>query len=114
MATHTLEDQTVAADLAQFVHCVDLQRYHALQFCLLHRHNASAANMLAQQHTKHRRLGRIITQLRCQMHARLIGACVQQQAVMAQQQDDLVAGRLLDLLNSRAFQQRCKLLDNGA
>ena len=57
--------------------------------------------MTPEQHTKHRRLRRIITQQLCQLKAGRVGAGVQQKPLIApQKQNDLIPSRLLHLVNS--------------
>ena len=72
----------------------------------------AAGEILAQQHAEHRRLGRIF-----KAHFRLLqsaaaGPCVNEQAhilVPANGEDDLIALRLLHLVDPRAYDLRPQL-----
>ena len=103
-----------SALLAHLVGGGNMQRYHAFQRLLLHRNDAAAGQVLAQQHAEHRRLGGIIAQLSGQVQTRLVGTGIEQQAaVAAQQQNHLIPGRLLNFFNSRALNLWGDLPYNG-
>ena len=102
-AAHRLEHQLLRAGLAQLIHAADGERHDALQSALLDLRDASADEVLAQQHTEHRRLGGILTQDLRELHARLVRPRVEEQAqIAAQEQHDLVARGLLHLVDARA------------
>ena len=66
--------------------------------------------MLAQEHTEHRRLGRVIPQLLRQVDAGLVGPGVEEQAAAApQQEDDLIPGGLLYFFDAAAGELGSKL-----
>ena len=108
---HAFEHELLLAHLSEFVRALERQDHHALEVRLLDRKHARADQMLAQQHTEHRRLGGIVAQDACELNARLIRARIEQQPqVAAQQQNDLVARRLLHLVDARADELRSQLV----
>ena len=112
---HGLQDQTPLALLPQLVGGLDGQGHHPLQGLLDNGQNAPSCQMLAQQHTEHRRLGGIVPQLLRQVQPGLGGSGAQQQPPPApQQQHHLVPGGLLDLFNAGVFRLGGGLPDHGA
>ena len=93
----------LAAGHTQLVRAVERQVEHALGRGLADTGKPAARQMLAQQHTEHRRLGGILTQDLRELHARLVRPRVEEQAqIAAQEQHDLVARGLLHLVDARA------------
>ena len=98
-----LQHQGPFHPVAQLVEGLKAELGHPLQRNLLHGQKPRAGQVLAQEHTEHGRLGRVIPHLLCQVQAGLAAAGIQvQTAAPPQQQDHLVPGGLLDLLDAAA------------
>ena len=87
--------------LTKIIRYIQLNADKPLQPRLGNVRNSGSYQVLSQQHTKHRRLRRIIPQQLCQLKAGCVGAGVQQKPLIApQKQNDLIPSRLLHLVNS--------------
>ena len=113
IAAHGLQNKRKAALLPHLIGSLDGKCHHALQGGLLHRHNAPVADVLTQQHTEHGRLGGVISQLLRHVDAGLIGIGAEEETAIApQQQHQLIPRRLLDLLDTAAYQRRRYFIDD--
>ena len=102
-AGHPLPHQRKAAALSHLVGGQHGQRHHTLQRLLPDGLDDAAGQVLAQEHTEHRRLGWVIPQLLRQVDAGLVGPGVEEQAAAApQQEDDLIPCGLLYFFDAAA------------
>ena len=109
-AGHPLPHQRKAAALPHLVGGQHGQRHHTLQRLLPDGLDDAAGQVLAQEHTEHRRLGRVVPQLLRQVDAGLVGPGVEEQAAAApQQEDDLIPGGLLYFFDAAAGELGGKL-----
>ena len=110
---HTFKNELLLADLAKLIRALERQDHHALKVRLLDGQYARADQVLAQQHTEHRRLGGVVAQNIRELDARLVRARVEQQPqITAQQQNDLVARGLLHLVDARPDELGAKFIQN--
>ena len=117
VAAHQLEHQMLLHRFTHLVRAVEAQIDQPLHRRLGERDDAPARQVLAQQHTEHRRLGRIFHGLLRQMDARMIAGGREQQtaarAGAAQAQQQRVALRLLHLVHAAADQGVRQLTRDG-
>ena len=114
VAADGLQNQGIAALLAPLVGGVDVQRDHPLQRCLGHFYDTAPGQVFSQQHTEHGGLGGVVPQQGRHVEAGLVGAGAQQQAAIApQQQNHLIPGGLLNLLDAAAHQLGRQLRHHG-
>ena len=100
-APDKLKHKLLARGKAQLVMRVDLQLQHTLMLRLAYRNDPRAGQMLAQEHTEHRRLGGVFYALRREMQPRIPRARRDEQA--AHREQDGVPLRLLHLVDTRAL-----------
>ena len=113
-AAHSLQHQRPAARLAEVVGNIQFHPHQPLQRRLGDVRHPGAHQMLAQQHTKHGRLRRIIPGQLRQLDAGSIGTGIEQQPLISpQQQNHLVPGRLLDLVDPQPQQLGPQLLEHS-
>ncbi|MPM52396.1 hypothetical protein SDC9_99155 [bioreactor metagenome] len=110
VAAHGLQHQRPPSRLAEIVRDVQLQLHQTLQPRLSQRRHPRTHQMLSQKHTEHGRLRGIVPKLAGQMDAGIAGSGVQQQAQSApQQQNDLISGGLLHLVDAHTQKLRAQL-----
>ena len=113
IAAHDLEDQVLLRGAAHLVGTVEREVDEPLHPRLRDRGELPADEVLAQQHTEHRRLRRIFLRDVGKLDARLIRRRRQQQAASAarpaQRQNDGVPRRLLHLVYAAAERARAEL-----
>ena len=99
--------------LSHFVGAVKAQTHQPLHRRLGEGDDAPAGQVLAQQHTEHRRLRRVFHCRFGQMDARMVAGCGEKQAAAqagaAQAEDQRVALGLLDAVNAAAEKLVCQL-----
>ena len=111
MAAHGLQHQRALSRPAEVIRDVQMQLHQPLQPRLRQPGDPRAHQMLAQEHTEHGRLRRIVPQLRRELDAGIVGPRVEQQAHAApQQQDHLIPRGLLHPVDAQAQKLRAQLL----
>ena len=112
-AAHGLQHQRPLSRLAEVIRHIQLQPHQPLQGRLHQIRHPGAHQMLAQEHAEHRRLRWIVPGELRQLDTGRVGAGIQQQPLIApQQQNHLVPGRLLDLVDSQTQQLGPQLLQD--
>ena len=110
-AAHGLQHQRPPARAAELVGDIQLQPHQPLQRRLGDGGHPAPHQVLAQQHAEHGGLRRVVPGEMRQLNAGGVGPGVQQQPLVApQQQDHLVPGGLLDLVDPQAQQSGPQLL----
>jgi hypothetical protein len=109
-AAHGLQHQCPAAGTAEVVGDVQLQPDQPFQGRLGKTCDLCPGQVLAQQHTEHGRLRRVVPDDLCQLNTGGIGPGIQQQPPAPQQQNHLVPGGLLHLVDAQAQQLGPQLL----
>ena len=103
----------LARGASHLVGAVEGEVEQALHLRLLHGHETAPCQVLAQEHTEHGRLRRVLGGLVRQVDARMIGRGRQQQPSAASRaahgQNQRVALRLLDLIDAAAGQTALQL-----
>ena len=115
IAPHQLQDQLLTAGHAHLVRAVKAEAQDAFGGGLREFRDASAGEVLAQEHTEHRRLRGIVKARLRQMNARTVDIRREQELFPpAELQQHGVAGGLLNFINARAEQDRLQLLYDGS
>ena len=108
LAAEHLDNKLLFDRRAEFIPPVEVEHEHTLKIRLRNSRDARTDEMLAQEHTEHRRFGGVFKRAAREMHTRAAHTAVHEQpgiaALRAHGQQQQVALRLLHLVDARAGQ----------
>lgn len=114
LAAEHLDNKLLFDRRAEFVPAVKVEHEHTLKIGLRDGRNARTDEMLAQEHTEHRRFGGVFKRAAREMHTRAADAAVHEQpgiaALRAHGQQQQIPLRLLHLVDACAGQRLRELL----
>ena len=114
LAAEHLDNKLLFDRRAEFITPVEVEDEHALKIRLGNARDARTDEVLAQEHTEHRRFGGIFKCAARKMHTRAADAAVHEQsgiaALRAHGQQQQIPLRLLHLVDARAGQALRQLL----